>query len=333
MNNILVTGGAGYIGSHVIEKLEKTNSNIVIIDNLKTGFKKLINSKVEFIKGDINNIKLVKKIINKKKINTIIHLAGLIDSAESEKKKKKYFRNNVTGTLNLIKACKNSEVINFIFSSSASVYGNVSRAAVETMPLKPNNYYAYTKLKCEKIIKKYSKIYKYKYSILRLFNACGASPSGKFGILSKKNKSFFKILAKESLKKKPVINIYGNNHITKDGTCVRDFIHVSDLALLHIKCLDYLIKNRKSLLINCGYGKGYSVYTIAKIFREKINKSTKIKFMKKRKGEISVSFASINRMKKFLKWKPKYNKIEYILKSSIKWEKKICKFNYVPQKV
>ncbi len=323
MNNILVTGGAGYIGSHVIEKLEKTNSNIVIIDNLKTGFKKLINSKVEFIKGDINNIKLVKKIINKKKINTIIHLAGLIDSAESEKKKKKYFRNNVTGTLNLIKACKNSEVINFIFSSSASVYGNVSRAAVETMPLKPNNYYAYTKLKCEKIIKKYSKIYKYKYSILRLFNACGASPSGKLGIISKKNKSFFKILAKESLKKKPVINIYGNNHITKDGTCVRDFIHVSDLALLHIKCLDYLIKNRKSLLINCGYGKGYSVYTIAKIFREKINKSTKIKFMKKRKGEISVSFASINRMKKFLKWKPKYNKIEYILKSSIKWEKKI----------
>ena len=323
MNNILVTGGAGYIGSHVVEKLEKTNSNIVIIDNLKTGFKKLINSKVEFIKGDINNIKLVKKIINKKKINTIIHLAGLIDSVESEKKKKKYFKNNVTGTLNLIKACKNSEVINFIFSSSAGVYGNISRAAIETMSLKPNNYYAYTKLKCEKIIKKYSKIYKYKYSILRLFNACGASPSGKLGIISKKNKSFFKILAKESLKKKPIINIYGNNHITKDGTCVRDFIHVSDLALLHIKCLDYLIKNRKSLLINCGYGIGYSVHTIAKIFREKINKSTKIKFMKKRKGEISVSYASINKMKKFLKWKPKYNRIEYILKSSIKWEKKI----------
>tara|TARA_Y100000590_G_scaffold451658_1_gene593420 strand:+ start:231 stop:1202 length:972 start_codon:yes stop_codon:yes gene_type:complete len=323
MNNILVTGGAGYIGSHVVEKLEKTNSNIVIIDNLKTGFKKLINSKVEFVKGDINNIKLVKKIINKKKINTIIHLAGLIDSVESEKKKKKYFKNNVTGTLNLIKACKNSEVINFIFSSSAGVYGNISRAAIETMSLKPNNYYAYTKLKCEKIIKKYSKIYKYKYSILRLFNACGASPSGKLGIISKKNKSFFKILAKESLKKKPIINIYGNNHITKDGTCVRDFIHVSDLALLHIKCLDYLIKNRKSLLINCGYGIGYSVHTIAKIFREKINKSTKIKFMKKRKGEISVSYASINKMKKFLKWKPKYNRIEYILKSSIKWEKKI----------
>ena len=327
MNNILVTGGAGYIGSHVVEKLEKTHSNIIIIDNLKTGFKRLINKKAEFIKGDVNNIKLVKKIINKKKINTIIHLGGLIDSIESEKKKKKYFRNNVNGTLNLIKACKNSEVINFIFSSSAGVYGNISRAAKETMPLNPINYYAYTKLKCEKIIKKYSKIYNYNYSILRYFNACGASPSGKLGIMSKKNKSFFKILAKKSLKKNPIINIYGNNHDTKDGTCVRDFIHVSDLASIHVKCLEFLIKKRKSLLINCGYGMGYSVLTIAKLFKEKINKSTRIKFKQKRKGEISVSYASINKMKKILKWKPKYNKIDHILKSSIKWEKIIYNKN------
>ncbi len=323
MNNILVTGGAGYIGSHVVEKLVKTNSNIFIIDNLKTGFKRLINTKAEFIKADINNINLVKKIINKKKINTIIHLAGLVDPIESEKKKRKYFRNNINGTLNLIKSCKNSKVVNFIFSSSASVYGNVPRAAVETMPLKPNNYYAYTKLKCEKIIKKYSKIYNYNYSILRLFNACGASSSGKIGIMSKKNKSFFKILAKKSFKKNPIINIYGNNHDTKDGTCVRDFIHVSDLALLHVKCLDYLIKKRKSLLINCGYGVGYSVLSIVKLFQKKINKTIRIKFIKKRKGEISVSYANINKMKKILKWKPKNNKIEHILKSSIKWEKKI----------
>ena len=324
MNNILVTGGAGYIGSHVVEKLAKTHSNIFIIDNLKTGFKKLISKKAEFIKGDVNNIKLVKKIINKRKINTIIHLAGLADSLESDKKKRKYFINNVNGTLNLIKSCKNSEVKNFIFSSSAAVYGNISRAAKETMPLKPTNYYAYTKLKCEKIIKKYSKIYNYNYSILRLFNACGASPSGKFGILSKKNKSFFKILAKKSLKKNPTINIYGNNHNTKDGTCIRDFIHVSDLASIHVKCLEFLIKKRKSLLINCGYGIGYSVLTISRLFKEKINKSTRIIFKQKRKSEISVSYADIKKMKKILKWKPKYNKIDYILESSIKWEKIIC---------
>jgi len=191
------------------------------------------------------------------------------------------------------------------------------------MPLNPINYYAYTKLKCEKIIKKYSKIYNYNYSILRPFNACGASPSGKLGIMNKKNKSFFNILAKKSLKKNPIINIYGNNHDTKDGTCVRDFIHVSDLASIHVKCLEFLIKKRKSLLINCGYGIGHSVLTIAKLFKEKINKSTRIKFMQKRKREISVSYASINKIKKILKWKPKYNKIDYILESSIKWEKKI----------
>ena len=321
--NILITGGAGYIGSHIVEQLIKVNKNVVILDNLKNGFNLLIHKKARFIKGDILNFKLVKKIIQENDITTIIHMAGLIDVIESEKDKKKYYRNNVLGTLNLIKACKKSNVKNFIFSSSAGVYGNITKAAKENMTLKPINYYAYTKMKCEKIIKKYSKILNYNYSILRYFNVCGASPSGKLGITSKKNRSLFKVLAKEALKKIPIINIYGKEHLTKDGTCLRDYIHVCDLASIHLKSLNILIKKKKSFLINCGYGKGYSVLEISNLFKKEINKLTQIKFKDARKDEISISFSNTKKMKKILNWNPKYNNISKILKSSINWEKKL----------
>ena len=320
---ILITGGAGYIGSHIVEQLIKVNKNLVILDNLKNGFNLLIHKKARFIKGDILNFKLVKKIIQENNISTIIHMAGLIDVIESEKDKKKYYRNNVLGTLNLIKACKKSNVKNFIFSSSAGVYGNITKAAKENMTLKPINYYAYTKMKCEKIIKKYSKILNYNYSILRYFNVCGASPSGKLGITSKKNRSLFKVLAKEALKKIPIINIYGKEHPTKDGTCLRDFIHVYDLASIHLRSLNILIKKKKSFLINCGYGKGYSVLEISNLFKKEINKLTQIKFKDARKDEISISFSNTKKMKKILNWNPKYNNISKILKSSINWEKKL----------
>tara|TARA_B110000438_G_C15785282_1_gene638164 strand:+ start:886 stop:1887 length:1002 start_codon:yes stop_codon:yes gene_type:complete len=326
-NKILVTGGAGYIGSHVIEELVKIKKKVVILDNLKNGYRSLINKKANFIKGDVLNIELLKRVIKKNNISTVIHLAGLIDVIESEKYKKKYYKNNVQGTANLLTAIKNSSVKNLIFSSSAGVYGNVKKAAKETMSTKPINYYALTKLKCELLIKKNSKSYNFNYAILRYFNVCGASPSGKIGIINKKNQSLFKILARESLKKKPVINIYGNEHKTSDGTCLRDFIHVSDLAAIHLKALEELNKKNKSFLINCGYGKGNSVLQIAKLFKNHINKLTEIKFQKARKGEISISYSNTDKMKKILKWKPKYNNINLILKNVVNWEKKILKLN------
>ena len=292
-NNILITGGAGYIGSHVTELLIKDNKNIIILDNLKTGYKTLLNKKAYFVKGDISNIRLIKKIINKNNISTIFHFAGLIDVIESQKHKKKYYRNNVLGTLNLLKAVKETSVKNFIFSSSAGVYGNINNAAKENMKLKPINYYAFTKLKCENLIKKYSKMNNFKYAILRYFNVAGASPTGKIGIINKSNKSLFKVLAKQSLKKKPVINIFGSNHKTRDGTCVRDFIHVSDLALIHIKALKVLIKKKKSFIINCGYGKGNSILEIANLFKKNFNKSTVIRFKDSRKNEIVTSFSNM----------------------------------------
>ena len=320
--NILVTGGAGYIGSHIVELLIKTKSNIIIIDNLVTGHKKLLNKKAKFIKVDIKNKTLITKIINDYEISSIIHLAGSLNVSEAEKNKKKYYKNNVEGTLNLIKACKNSFVKNIIFSSSCSVYGNVKGSVNEKMKPSPQSYYALTKYKAEEIIKKFSKKYNYKYGILRYFNVAGASPSGKIGEIETSHGHLIKNIAIQSLKKKPVISIYGNDYKTKDGTCVRDYIHVSDLATIHIMALKYINKNSKSLILNCGYGKPYSVLDIANIFKIK-KKNTQIRFKKRRPGDIAEVYSNTKKINKILKLKVKYDNLENILDSAYKWEKKI----------
>lgn len=323
-NNILVTGGAGYIGSHIVEQLVKRKNKVVIYDNLVTGYRRLINKKAKFIKGDIKNFNLLSKIIRDNKINSIIHLAAYLNIVESEKYKKRYYKNNVGGTLTLIKACRNNNVENIIFSSSCAVYGDAKGLVKETKKPKPKSYYAFTKYKSEEIIKKYSKKINYNFGILRYFNVAGASNSGKIGEIEKSHGHLIKNLAIESIKSKPVINIYGKNYKTKDGTCVRDYIHVSDLADIHISALKKINNSRKSIIINCGYGKGYSVKEIVNIFK-KIKKNTLIKYKKKRRGDVSKICADISKLKKVLKWKPKYNNIKKILDSSLKWEKKLSK--------
>ena len=324
--NILVTGGAGYIGSHIVELLvKKKSNNVFVLDNLSTGYKILINKKSKFFKGDINNKKLIKKLLNKFSIETIIHLAANLNVSEAEKNKRKYYINNIVGTRNLLLCCKNSLVKNFIFSSSCSVYGNVKGSVDEKKKTKPIGYYAFTKLEGEQIVKKYSKKFNYNWGILRYFNVAGASPSGKIGEIDKSHGHLIKNIAIQSLRKKPKIIIYGNNYLTKDGTCIRDYMHVSDLANIHTKVMDYLIKNNKSVVLNCGYGKGYSVLEIVKVFN-KINKNLIINFQKRRPGDVAQIYSNTKKLKKLLRWKPKFNDINKILKSAIRWEKIIKDF-------
>ena len=319
INNILITGGAGYIGSHIVEQLVKTKLNVIILDNLVTGFKRLINKKAKFIKGDIQNKNKLTKIINDYKIDSIIHLAAYLNVNEAEKSKKKYYKNNVNGTLNLIHACKKSKVKNIIFSSSCSIYGNFKGSVNEKKKPNPQGYYAYTKYKGEEIIKKFASKYNYQYGILRYFNVAGASPSGKIGEINKSHGHLIKNIAIQALKKNPIISIYGANYKTKDGTCIRDYMHVSDLANIHIKTLKYINSKPKSLTLNCGYGKGYSVLDIVKKLK-KINKNLRINFQPRRNGDIAQIYADTKKFKKILKWKPKYNDINKIIKSAIKWE-------------
>ena len=322
VKNILITGGAGYIGSHTAEILIKSKKKVFLVDNLSTGYKKLINKKAVFFKADILNTKKIKEIIVKNKIDSVIHLAAVLSVGESEKKPKKYNKINVIGTKHLLNSIKNTKVKNIIFSSTCAVYKDGHSKVSEKTKLSPTSVYGKTKLKCEKLIKKFCTSNKINYGILRYFNVAGASLSGKIGQLSEGDQ-LFKNLAIEIKKKNPVFKIYGSNYKTKDGTCIRDYIHVSDISNIHYKILLKIDKANVSKTLNCGYGKGISVNDVIKEFSKYAKANLKIIQFPKRKGDMVKVISDNSKLKKFINWKPKINNIKKIVKSCIIWEKKI----------
>ena len=317
--NILITGGAGYIGSHTAELLLKKKYNVFILDNLSTGYKKLINNKSKFINNDLKKTKLIKKILIENKITSVIHLAASLNVNESQKKPIKYINNNVKNTLNLLNALRGTYVTKFIFASTAAVYKDGISKVNESSPLRPKSVYGKTKLRAELLIKKILKNKKIKFAILRYFNVCGASNSNKIGQINSYD-LLFKNLSSSVLKKNSKINIYGNNYKTKDGTCIRDYIHVLDLAEIHLK----LIKKIKfSTVFNCGYNFGRTVLEIVQAFQKHSKKKIKINYLSRRKADLDQIIADNRKLKKTLNWKPKYNNLSLMVKSSIKWEKSI----------
>ena len=323
VKNVLITGGAGYIGSHVTETLLKKNKKVFLVDNLSTGHKKLINKKAKFFKLDIANKHGIKKIIEKYKIDSIIHLAAHLIIGEGQKKPKKYYKNNVLGTKKLMEACKNSTVKNFIFSSTAAIYKEGQYKVSENSIIKPKSVYGKTKIKAERLITSYAKKNKINYGILRYFNIAGASPSGKIGLINKKSDHLFKNFSSEIMKKRPKLKIYGSDYKTKDGSCIRDFIHVSDIAQIHYLILEKINKLKISKILNCGYNKGISVLEVAKEFKKQSSKKVNIIFTKRRKDDLIKIIASNKKLKNFVKWRPKFDNLSKIVKSCIIWERKI----------
>ena len=323
VKNVLITGGAGYIGSHVTETLLKKNKKVFLVDNLSTGHKKLINKKAKFFKLDIANKHGIKKIIEKYKIDSIIHLAAHLIIGEGQKKPKKYYKNNVLGTKKLMEACKNSTVKNFIFSSTAAIYKEGQYKVSENSMIKPKSVYGKTKIKAENLIINFAKKNKINYGILRYFNIAGASPSGKIGLINKKSDHLFKNFSSEIMKKRPKLKIYGSDYKTKDGSCIRDFIHVSDIAQIHYLILEKINKLKISKVLNCGYNKGISVLEVAKEFKKQSSKKVNIIFTKRRKDDLIKIIASNNKLKNFVKWRPKFDNLSKIVKSCIIWERKI----------
>tara|TARA_X000000368_G_C22963388_1_gene682032 strand:+ start:55 stop:1026 length:972 start_codon:yes stop_codon:yes gene_type:complete len=317
--NILITGGAGYIGSHISEVLVKNKKKIFIVDNLSTGYRKLINKKAKFFKVNISNKKKIRSIIINHKIDSVIHLAASLIIGMGEKYPKLYYKNNVLGTKSLISACIGTKVKNFIFSSTAAVYKDGLYRVTEKSKVKPKSVYGKTKLKAEKLIINHCKINKINYGILRYFNIVGSSPSGKIGLINRSD-HLFKNFSIQTYKKNPIFKIYGTNYDTKDGTCIRDFIHVSDIAEIHGKVLEKINKINKSKILNCGYGKGISVKQVAKEFKKYANKNLKILEMPKRKGDLAKIIALNKNLNKFIRWKAKFNSLKIMVKSSLKWE-------------
>tara|TARA_Y100000817_G_C16768934_1_gene505176 strand:+ start:66 stop:1040 length:975 start_codon:yes stop_codon:yes gene_type:complete len=323
VKNVLITGGAGYIGSHVTEILLKKYKKVFLIDNLSTGHRKLINKKAKFFKLDIHSKKKVKNIIDKYRIDSIIHLAANLIIGESQKKPKKYYKNNVLGTKKLLDACKNTTVKNFIFSSTAAIYREGQYKVSEKSIIKPKSVYGKTKIKAENLIKNFAKKNKINYGILRYFNIAGSSPSGKIGLINKNSDHLFKNFSKELMKKRPKLKIYGINYKTKDGSCIRDFIHVSDIAEIHYLVLEKINKLNISNILNCGYNKGTSVLEVANEFKRQSSKKIDLIYTKRRNNDLIKIIASNKKLKRFIKWKPKFNNLGKIVKSCIIWEKKI----------
>jgi len=322
VKNILITGGAGYIGSHVAEILLKKNKKIFVVDNLTTGHRKLINKKVRFFKLDISNTKKINKILVFYNIDSVIHLAANLIIGEGEKNPKKYYKNNVLGTQKLLAACKKTNVKNFIFSSTAAIYKEGQYQVSEKSTIKPKSIYGKTKIKAENLIISYAKKNKINYGILRYFNIAGSSPSNKIGLINKKSDHLFKNFSIEVMKKKPKLKIYGTDYKTKDGSCIRDFIHVSDIAEIHYLILEKINKLNISKILNCGYNKGSSVLDVAKEFKRQTSKKVDIIYVQRRKNDLIKIIASNKRLINFIKWRPKFNNLSKIVKSCIKWEKK-----------
>lgn len=322
--NVLITGGAGYIGSHVAYILLENGYNVTVLDNLSRGDRKLIPKKANFVKGDISNRLLVEKLLKKINFTAVLHFAGYIRVDESIKMPQKYILNNYEKTKIFLKICLKNNLKKIIFSSTAAVYGKSKKKLInEKHKLKAVNPYAKSKLMVENFIKKNSKKNKLKYIILRYFNVAGADTKLRTGLISSYSTHLIKLVSEVIVKKRKKIIINGDDYETKDGTPVRDYIHISDLALIHLESLKYLIKKNKSNVFNCGYGKGYSVKEIInsanKIFKNKI----KYSIGPRRTGDIEHVVADPNKFKKLIKWKPKYNSIKKILISSVNWEKKL----------
>jgi len=324
LRNILLTGGAGYIGSHVALALIDQGYKVTVLDNLITGTKKVIPKEAEFIECDIADVSTLNSILLNKKFDALMHFAALIKVEESIEKPDEYIKNNAHKSSILFGVCIKHGLNSIIFSSTAAVYGNSSKFPIkENANLSPLNPYARSKVLTEKYLEKLSQDKKVNYIILRYFNVAGADPSLRSGMISENSTHLIKIASEVALNKRNHIVIFGNDYPTPDGTAVRDYINVSDLADAHVLSLNYLLDKKQSLVMNCGYGRGYSVKEILDKVNSIIEKPLNIKIGKRRKGDAISLVADIQKIKTLLNWKPKHSKLEDILSTAINWEKKI----------
>jgi len=320
---ILVTGGAGYIGSHVVKQLGEAGEEVVTLDNLSTGFKEAVLYG-DLIIGDTGDRDCVSKILKEHNISTVMHFAAHTIVPESVSNPLKYYGNNTCNTRNLLECCQEFGVNQFVFSSTAAVYGTPTdnTPISEDAPNAPINAYGTSKLMSEWMMRDLSFATDFKYVALRYFNVAGCDPGGQIGQSTPKATLLIKVASEVAVGKRDEIYIFGTDYPTKDGTGIRDYIHVEDLANAHIKALYYLRKeNTESIILNCGYGHGFSVREVLDMVNKVNGKDIKIIEKPRRAGDPSELIANSSKAQKILNWVPQYDNLEVIVKSSIQWEK------------
>lgn len=324
--NILLTGACGYIGSHVTDLLSSVKEcKLFVIDNLSTGFADALDDSVYLAKFDLADGSRVAEFIKEKNIEAIFHFAGKISVPESIENPLYYYANNTVNTLNLLSAAKQGSVKYFIFSSTAAVYAEPSNGEkiTENFPVSPKSPYGASKLMSERMITDISAVSGMKYAILRYFNVSGANPEMRLGQRNKGAKHLIKMCCKVLTGEMDYLSIFGNDYPTPDGTGIRDYIHVSDLAQAHVDVLDYLQNDGTSEIFNVGYSRGFSVLEVVRAMEKVSGHKIPLKFEARRPGDCARIISSNDKILAMTKWRPKYDDIEQIVSDSLKWEEKM----------
>ncbi len=322
--SVLVTGGAGYIGSHMVLALADAGENVTVVDNLSTGVRTAVDTRAEFVEGDIGDAELVRSTIKRKNITDVVHFAGSIVVPESVSDPLKYYANNTAKTRSLIECCVTENVPRFVFSSTAAVYGSPEQVPVtEDVQLNPMSPYGRSKLMSEWMLQDVSAAHELNYVVLRYFNVAGADPAGRSGQSTKDATHLIKVAVQTALGIRDHMKIFGDDYATLDGTGVRDYIHVSDLISAHEASVKYLRSGGDSLTANCGYGHGSSVKQVVEAVERVAGKKIDARLDARRAGDPAEIVADAGLARRILGWKPEHDDLDEIVRDAYRWESKL----------
>jgi UDP-glucose 4-epimerase len=325
---ILVTGGAGYIGSHMVLALTEMGEKVVVLDNLSTGFWWAIAPEAKLVEGDIGDEALLDRIMAEYSFDAVVHFAGSIVVPDSVRDPLGYYLNNTVKSRMLMACAVKAGIPRFIFSSTAAVYGNTAAEPVfEDAPLAPISPYGSSKLMTEWMLKDTHKAHGLQYVALRYFNVAGGDPKGRIGQSTPRATHLIKVACQAALGQRDSLEVYGTDYATPDGTCLRDYIHVSDLIAAHVDALTHLRKGGESGIFNCGYGKGYSVLDVIKSVERVNGAALPVKFGPRRAGDPAAIVAGAERVRQVLGWQPRYDNLDFIVETALGWERKLARRN------